>query len=175
MWPSHLSTHMHLEYLVSFKLAPEARSKIIIWLLRHLLCHTEIGGVNFLSGFTYFQITCLAWKAYGFAHHQRKLQWIFLLFNLWGHLNLVNLLFIIDMLVFLLDACLVIGEQKLWLPIDSLPILCFQCQIVLDLVYSIPFIQLSELTGLYTGNVWSKWRTKYPMDIIQSPVQINSR
>jgi hypothetical protein len=43
------------------------------------------------------------------------------------------------------------------------------------LVYSIPFIQLSELTGLYTGNVWSKWRTKYPMDIIQSPVQINSR
>ena len=30
MWPSHLSTHMQLEYLVSFKLAPEARSKIII-------------------------------------------------------------------------------------------------------------------------------------------------
>lgn len=29
MWPSHLSTHMQLEYLVSFKLAPEARSKII--------------------------------------------------------------------------------------------------------------------------------------------------
>ena len=64
------------------------------------------------------------------------------------------------MLIFLLDACLVIGEQKLCLVLvsalltnDSLPILCFQCQIVLDLVYSIPFIQLSELTGLYTGNV----------------------
>ena len=29
MWPSHLSTHMRLEYLVSFKLSPDIRSKII--------------------------------------------------------------------------------------------------------------------------------------------------
>ena len=29
MWPSHLSTHMRLEYLVSFKLSPDVRSKII--------------------------------------------------------------------------------------------------------------------------------------------------
>ena len=29
MWPSHLSTHIRLEYLVSFKLSPDVRSKII--------------------------------------------------------------------------------------------------------------------------------------------------
>jgi len=29
MWPSHLSTHIRLEYLVSFKLVPKVRSKMI--------------------------------------------------------------------------------------------------------------------------------------------------
>ncbi|CAM0145880.1 unnamed protein product [Urochloa decumbens] len=29
MWPSHLSTHMRLEYLVSFKLAPDVRSYLL--------------------------------------------------------------------------------------------------------------------------------------------------
>ncbi|XP_062227099.1 inactive poly [ADP-ribose] polymerase RCD1-like isoform X2 [Phragmites australis] len=29
MWPSHLSTHIRLEYLVSFKLAPEARNYLL--------------------------------------------------------------------------------------------------------------------------------------------------
>jgi hypothetical protein len=29
MWPSHLNTHMRLEYLVSFKLIPKVQSKMI--------------------------------------------------------------------------------------------------------------------------------------------------
>jgi hypothetical protein len=28
MWPSHLNTHMRLEYLVSFKLIPKVQSKM---------------------------------------------------------------------------------------------------------------------------------------------------
>ena len=61
----------------------------------------------------------------------------------------------------LLDSCLVITMGKPCCPM--IPLLCFlKWPIVL-------------LWFLYAGFMRNRWRTNYPMDIIQSPVRISSR
>ena len=66
---------------------------------------------------------------------------------------------------------LVLVDVQLWCP--WIPPLCIlQCQLILALVYSsIPLIQPNNLS---TGNVWNRWRTNFPMDIIQSFVWSDS-
>jgi hypothetical protein len=59
MWPSHLSTHIRLEYLVSFKLVPKVRSKMINKTFIMLSTHIEKVSLNILFGALIFQIICL--------------------------------------------------------------------------------------------------------------------
>jgi hypothetical protein len=58
MWPSHLSTHIRLEYLVSFKLVPKVRRKIITK-SSHLYHLISLSGVNLSFISFIFQIICL--------------------------------------------------------------------------------------------------------------------
>jgi hypothetical protein len=71
----------------------------------------------------------------------------------------------------LLDSCLVITMAEPCCPM--IPVLCFvKWQIVL-LWFLV--LYLSSWSDLYTGFMRNRWRTNYPMDIIQSPVRISSR